>query len=108
MHATPIHPRDFGLTRIRYTRRAAFMLRQLRQQCEDVFHALRGLILQLSVNSSIDNRQKFLKDFGSGRATPVYMDDEWWIVYRVNLDDGEEVFSVISIWDARNPPGALL
>jgi hypothetical protein len=66
------------------------------------------LILQLAVNSGIDNVRKFLVDFGSGQATPVYMDEEWWIVYQVNLEDNEEVFSVISIWNAAAPPQTRL
>jgi hypothetical protein len=53
----------------------------------------------------IDNETKFLRDFGSGRSVPVYIDDSWWIVYRIDkLENNEEVLSVISIWDAQNPP----
>ena len=79
-------------------------MRRVRLRSENTFHALRGLVIQISANPQIDNRTKVLKDFGSGGATPVYVDDEWWIVYRVDRITGNEVFSVLSIWDAGSPP----
>ena len=83
-------------------------MRQIRQQDEDTYHSLRGLIIQLSTSPEIDNETKVLMNFGSDRHTPVYVDDDWWIVYRVEIVEGEEVLSVISIWDAGNPPQSRL
>ena len=80
------------------------MMKAVRERDEQEFHALRGLVLQLSVNPAIDNETKFLKDFGSGQETPVYVDSDWWIVYRMESLEGEEIFSVISIWEAAGPP----
>ena len=97
-----------GLMRIRYTERAARFLRRVRLQNENHYHNIRGLVIQLSVNPEIDNESKILRDFGSGRSTPMYVDDDWWIVYRVTRNDTEEVLEVISIWDARNPPNTRL
>jgi hypothetical protein len=96
------------VTKVRYAERAAISLRLVRRSSEDAFHLLRGLILQLAVNPEIDNVRKFLIDFGSGQATPVYMDEDWWIVYQVTLVDNEEVFLVISIWNAAAPPQTRL
>ena len=93
---------------IRYTSRAEIRMRQIRERNEEAYHSLRGLIIHLSTNPEIDNRSKVLKDFGSGRSVPVYMDDEWWIVYQVDRSGNEEVFSVLSIWDAKNPPHTRL
>ena len=84
------------------------MMRAVRKRDEGEFHSLRGLILQLSANPEIDNETKFLKDFGSGQETPVYVDSDWWIVYRVEYQEGEEIFSVISIWEAAGPPNLRL
>ena len=93
---------------IRYTRFAANFLSRLKSRDVTVYHNLRGLIIQLSANPEIDNETKILKDFGSGRSVPLYVDDEWWIIYRVILEGSEEIFSVISIYDARNPPNTRL
>ena len=84
-------------------------MRQTRERSEERFHSLRGLILQIAFNPEIDNRSKVLHDFGSGNAVPVYMDEDWWIVYRVNREEtGPEVLSVISIWRASSPPHTRL
>lgn len=96
------------MTKVRYAERAAITLRSIRRSNEGVFHSLRGLILQLAVNPEIDNVRKFLINFGSGQATPVYIDEDWWIVYQVAMEDNEEVFSVISIWNAAAPPQTRL
>lgn len=96
------------MARVRYAERAAITLRSVRRSSEGAFHSLRGLILQLAVNPEIDNTRKFLRDFGSGQVTPVYMYEDWWIVYRVDVVDDEEVFSVISIWNAMAPPQTRL
>ena len=90
--------------RVRYTDRAVSFLNQLRERSEDDFHALNGIIVQLSVMPDVDNETIVRMDFGSGRSAPVYVDENWWIVYRVNYVDGEPVLVVISIWDADNPP----
>ena len=92
---------------IRYTSRAATRMRQIRERSEEAYHSIRGLIIHLSANPEIDNKSKILKDFGND-SVPVYVDDEWWIVYRVDRSGNEEVFSVLSIWDAKNPPHARL
>lgn len=86
----------FDAMRIRYSRAASVFIRQIRERSEDRYHSLRGLIIQLASDPEIDNKLKVLHDFGSGNATPVYMDEEWWIVYRVNRPRvGEETLSVI-------------
>ena len=90
--------------RIRYTDRANMSLRQLRERSEEDFHALNGIIVQLSMMPEVDNETIVRMDFGSGRSTPVYIDDDWWIVYRVDNYEGEDTLVVISIWDADNPP----
>ncbi len=92
------------MPRFRYTPRANSRLQQIRVENAEAFHSLRGLIIQLSMNPEIDNEKKILMSFGGGREVPVYVDEDWWIVYRVDRIDGEEVLSVISIWDADNPP----
>ena len=74
----------------------------------DEYHDLRGLVIQLSANHEIDNETKVFMDFGSGIPTPVYMDEDWWIVYRVELENDEEIMTVISIWDAGSPPNTML
>ena len=94
--------------RIRYAIRANVFLDQLRESNEDSFHSLNGLIIQLSTSPEIDNESKVLMNFGTGRYTPVYVDEEWWIVYLVEYVEGVEVFSVKSIWTAENPPGSFL
>ena len=96
------------MTRIRYTDRAAFFLERLKARDNEAFHSLQGLVIELSVMPGIDNQTRFLKDFGSGTSTPVYIDDEWWIVYRVDMANGEEVLSIISIWTAASPPNLRL
>ncbi len=99
----PVHP-----SRIRYTKHAAAFLDRLREQSEDAFHALRGLIIQLAAAPEIDNAKKFLKAFGSGQAVPVYADDKWGIVYRVDRVDSADVFVVPMIWDASSSPNLRL
>lgn len=89
---------------IRYTRRAEIFLNQVRARSEDDFHALNGIIVQLSVMPEVDNENIVQVDFGSGRRTPVYVNGDWWIVYRVDESSGESVLVVISIWDANAPP----
>ena len=76
----------------------------IRDTDEDRFHSVRGLVVQIATNPEIDNVSKVLKDFGSGQSVPVYMDEEWWIVYRVDRVGVEEVLSVVSIWDVRGLP----
>ncbi len=83
-------------------------MRQLRVSDEGGFHSLRSLILQLAAMPQIDNDQKVLMDFGTGRSVPVYVGDDWWIVYRVDLSNDEEIFSVISIWPADSPPNTRM
>ena len=90
--------------RIRYTDRANMFLRQLRERSEEDFHALNGIIVQLSMMPEVDNETIVRMDFGSGRSAPVYIDGDWWIVYRVDNYEGEDTLVVISIWDADNPP----
>lgn len=90
--------------RIRYTDRATMFLDRIRKQSEDDFHALNGIIIQLSVMPEVDNETKVYMEFGSGRSAPVYADENWWIVYRVDNYGGEDTLVVISIWDADNPP----
>ncbi len=97
-----------GPMRIRYTERSANFLRRVRIQDENLYHQIRGLVIQLSINPEIDNESKILRDFGSGRSTPMYIDDDWWIIYRVTREVTGEVLDVISIWDARNPPNTRL
>ena len=94
--------------RIRYTDRTASFLNQIRERSEDDFHALNGIIVQLSITPEVDNETIVYMDFGSGRSTPVYVDEDWWIVYRVNNLDGEPMLVVISIWNADNPPQTRL
>lgn len=83
-------------------------MKQLRSSDEEGFHSLRGLIIQLAAMPQIDNERKVLMDFGTGRSVPVYVGDDWWIIYRVDLGSDEEVFSVISIWPADSPPSTRL
>lgn len=90
--------------RIRYTDRANMSLRQLRERSEEDFHALNGIIVQLSMMPEADNETIVRMDFGSGRGAPVYVDENWWVVYRVDNYESEDTLVVISIWDADNPP----
>lgn len=90
--------------RIRYTDRANSFLNQLRERNEGDFHALNGIIVQLSVMPEVDNETIVYMDFGSGRSVPVYVDENWWIVYRVDNYEFEDTLVVISIWEADNPP----
>ena len=77
----------FDAMRIRYSRASVF-IRQIRERSEDRYHSLRGLIIQLASDPEIDNKLKVLHDFGSGNATPVYMDEEWWIVLSRQSTEG--------------------
>ncbi len=90
--------------RVRYSQRAARFMGDLRTCDETQFHSLRGLILQIAGDPSIDNVTKILTDFGSGTSAPVYMDEDWWIVYRVDREQRDDIMSVISIWSASSPP----
>ena len=90
--------------RIRYTDRADSFLNRLRERSEDDFHALNGIIIQLSVMPEVDNETTVYMDFGSGRSASVYVDENWWIVYRVDRVNRERVLVIISIWSADNPP----
>ena len=94
--------------RIRYTDRANIFLRQIRERSEEDFHALNGIIVQLSVTPEVDNETIVWMDFGGGRSAPVYIDDDWWIVYRADYLNGEPMLVVISIWDADAPPGTRI
>ncbi len=94
--------------RIRYTSRTLSFLSQIRNRSESEYHALNGLLVLLSTEHEIDNETKVLRDFGSGIPTPVYMDEDWWIVYRVELENGKEIMTVISIWYADSPPNTML
>ncbi|MCH7625623.1 MAG: hypothetical protein IIC83_06840 [Chloroflexi bacterium] len=90
--------------RISYLPRADIFLRRLRDRDEAAFHSLRGLIHVVSSMPEIDNVSKVLMDFGSGRSTPVYVGEDWWFVYRVEREEEEDVFRVLMIWEASNPP----
>ena len=90
--------------RIRYTDRTGSFLNRIRERSEDDFHALNGIIVQLSVMPEVDNEAIVYMDFGSGRSVPVYVDENWWIVYRIDNYKGEDTLVVISIWEADNPP----
>lgn len=79
-------------------------LNQIRARSEGDFHALNGIIVQLSAMPEVDNETIVRMDFGSGRSAPVYVDEKWWIVYRVDNYGSEDTLVVISIWDADNPP----
>lgn len=83
-------------------------MRQVKASSQRDFDSVRGLIVQLAAMPEIDNETKVLVDFGSGRSTPVYKGDDWWIVYRLDREGNEDVFSVLSIWDAKNPPHTRL
>lgn len=65
---------------------------------------MNGIIVQLSVMPDVDNETIVYMDFGSGRSVPVYVDENWWIVYRIDNYGGEDTLVIISIWDADNPP----
>lgn len=65
---------------------------------------MNGIIVQLSVTPGVDNETIVYMDFGSSRSVPVYIDEDWWIVYRVDYMNGEPVIVIISIWSADNPP----
>lgn len=93
--------------RIRYTDRAVSFLQQIRSESADKFHALNGLIVQLSVMPEIDNETKFIYR-GSVRDVSVYRGEDWLIFYRVDSDSDEEVLVIISIWDANSPPHTSL
>lgn len=90
--------------RIFYLPRADIFMKRLREQDESAFHNLRGLIHVVSTMPEIDNVSKVLMDFGSGRSTPVYVGEDWWIVYRVERADEEDVLRILTIWEASNPP----
>lgn len=93
--------------RIQYTDRADLFLQQLRSRSEDEYHALNGLIIQLSVMPEIDNETKFIYQ-GSARNVSVYIGEDWQIFYRINNDYGEDILVIISIWDEDNPPHTRL
>ena len=94
--------------RIRISERSRMFLERIRESDESKYHSLQGLILTLSIDPETDNVRKIRKNFGSGRLTPVYIDEEWWIVYRVEEGDDEETLVVSSIWDATRPPHTRL
>ncbi len=94
--------------RILYLPRAEVFMRLLKERDESAFHSLRGLIYVLSTTPEIDNVSKVLMDFGSGRSTPVYVGEDWWIVYRVDRVDEEDVLRILMIWEASNPPTSRL
>jgi hypothetical protein len=79
--------------RIRYTSRAEMFLNRVREQSEDEYHALNGLIIQLSTMPDTDNETKFVYRGGTREVA----------VYR-----GEDTLMVISIWDTDNPPHTRL
>ena len=82
-------------------------MQQLRSRSEDEYHALNGLIIQLSVMPEIDNETKFIYQ-GSARNVSVYIGEDWQIFYRINNDYGEDILVIISIWDEDNPPHTRL
>ena len=94
--------------RIRISERSRMFLERIRESDEAKYHALQGLILTLSIYPEPDNVRKIRKNFGSGRLTPVYVDEDWWIIYRVEGEGDEETLVVISIWDAARPPHTRL
>ena len=87
--------------RIRYAARAVPFLRALRDRDEAEYHALNGIVVQLSAMPDIDNETKFIYQ-GALRDSAVYRGEKWVIFYRVDFigDGGEEVLVVISIYDA--------
>lgn len=96
------------MRRIRISDRAKRFMERIRESDEGKYHSLQGLILTLSIYPETDNVRKIRKNFGSGRLTPVYIDEDWWIVYRVEEEDGEETLVVSSIWHASRPPHTRL
>ncbi len=94
--------------RIRITERSRMFLERIRESDEGKYHSLQGLILTLSIDPEPDNVRKTRKNFGNGRLTPVYVDEDWWIIYRVEGEGDEETLVVISIWDAARPPHTRL
>lgn len=94
--------------RIIYKDRAASSLMNIRERDELEYDSLRGLVLLLSTDPEIDNETKTLRDFGSGIETPVYVDDDWWIVYRIDNQGDEKTLVIVSIWDATRPPHTRL
>ena len=83
-------------------------MRRIRSQSESEYHALNGIIVQLSVMPEIDGKAKILMDFGSGNSAHVYVGSNWWIVYRLENAGSSQELVVISIWDADNPPHTRL
>ena len=94
--------------RIRYTDRAEMFLNQVREQSVDEYHALNGLIIQLSTMPDIDNETKFIYSSSNSREVSVYRGEDWLIFYRVDNGFGEDMLIIISIWDANNPPHTRL
>lgn len=94
--------------RIIYKGRAVTFMRRMWEMDEEEYDSLRGLIILLSTDPSIDNETKTLRDFGDGIETPVYADDEWWIVYRTDNQDGKATLTIVSIWDATRLPHTRL
>ena len=94
--------------RIRISERSRMFLERIRESDEGKYHSLQGLIITLSIDPEPDNVRKTRKNFGSGRLTPVYVDEDWWIIYRVEGEGDEETLVVISIWDAARPPHTRL
>ncbi len=92
--------------RIRYSDGASSYISRLWERDEGLYHSLQALVVLLSTDPSIDNDRKVLHDFGSGNPTPVYVGRDWGIVYRMAIS--EEILEIISIWDAKNPPGTRL
>ena len=94
--------------KIRYLKRANVVLGKVRNDDQIRFQSLRDVIDGIAADPAIDNQSKTLQDFGSGHPTPVYVDANWWVVYRTDMIDDEEILSVLSIWDAKWPPGSRL
>lgn len=94
--------------RIKHSVRAEQFLRRLRERDTAEYRFLNGLIILLSTDPSVDNKTKTYMDFGSGTETPVYVDADWWIVYRTDNQGDEETLIIVSIWDATRPPHTRL
>ena len=93
---------------IRCSVRAEQFLSRLIERDEAEYDSLNGLIILLSTDPSVDNETKTYMDFGGGTETPVYVDDDWWIVYRIDNQGSEETLYIVSIWDAARPPHTRL
>lgn len=83
-------------------------LNRVREQSEDEYHALNGLIVQLSAMPEIDNETRVFTRSASGKPIPVYIGEYWIIYYRVDSQEGDDVLIIISIWESDNPPHTRL